>query len=187
MTVRFMDEDSATGLLPCVRRAMFSEPLLAHPAEIGGVHPTWQPHPGDDGDRDPDHDDPDDEQHMVLAANRPPRRCNDPDTRQDDCLCDCAHGAGDHTGPLNECHSGAGTDSSGRWFDRGPAYHGSREGLMEAILLTASAGLHASAIRRPLPLRRSQRPNRIDRRGPAGGDQAGCERENGQYQRATRE
>ena len=46
---------------------MFSAPLLAHPAEIGGVHATWHLHPGDDDDRDQRYDDADDEQHIVLA------------------------------------------------------------------------------------------------------------------------
>ena len=50
---------------------MFSEPLLAHPAEIGGgVDATWHTHPGDDDDADQHHDDADDEQHMVVAANQ---------------------------------------------------------------------------------------------------------------------
>ena len=48
---------------------MFGEPLLAHPAEIGGVHATWHPHPRDDADRDQHDADPDDEEHMVV---RPP-------------------------------------------------------------------------------------------------------------------
>ena len=47
---------------------MFSEPLLAHPAETGGVYTTWHPHPGDDGDRGQRDDDADDEQHVVLVA-----------------------------------------------------------------------------------------------------------------------
>jgi hypothetical protein len=49
---------------------MFSEPLLAHPAEIGGVDATWHPHLGDDDDRDRHYDNADDEQHMVVAANQ---------------------------------------------------------------------------------------------------------------------
>jgi hypothetical protein len=49
---------------------MFSEPLLAHPAEIGGVDATWRTHPGNDDDRDQHHDEADDEQHMVVAANQ---------------------------------------------------------------------------------------------------------------------
>ena len=69
---------------------MFSEPLLAHPAEIGGVHATWHPHPGDDADRDQHDSDADDEQHMVLAGFR--SAYNDPHTRQGDCLCASAHG-----------------------------------------------------------------------------------------------
>lgn len=61
-------DESPTGPLQRVRRAMFSEPLLAYPAEIGGVDATWHPHPGDDDDRHQRHDDADDEQHMVVAA-----------------------------------------------------------------------------------------------------------------------
>ena len=52
-----------------MRRAMFGEPLLAHPAEIGGVHAAWQPHPGDDDDRDQRHHKADDQQHMVAAQS----------------------------------------------------------------------------------------------------------------------
>ena len=47
---------------------MFSEPLLAHPAEISGIHATWYPHPRDDADRDQHDADADDEEHMVVAA-----------------------------------------------------------------------------------------------------------------------
>jgi len=47
---------------------MFSEPLLAHPAEIGGVDATWHRHPRDDADRDQHDADADDEEHMVVAA-----------------------------------------------------------------------------------------------------------------------
>jgi hypothetical protein len=46
-----------------MRRAMFSEPLLAHPAETRGVDAGWHTHPGDDDDRDQHDDEPDDEQH----------------------------------------------------------------------------------------------------------------------------
>jgi len=49
---------------------MFSEPLLAHPAEIGGVHPAWHPHPRNEADRDQHDPDADDEEHMVVAASR---------------------------------------------------------------------------------------------------------------------
>jgi hypothetical protein len=49
---------------------MFSEPLLAHPAKIGGVDATWHTHPGNDDDRDQHDDDADNEQHLVLAAFR---------------------------------------------------------------------------------------------------------------------
>lgn len=53
-----------------MRSAMFSEPLLAHRAEISGVHATWHPHPRDDADRDQHDADADDEEHMVVAAIR---------------------------------------------------------------------------------------------------------------------
>ena len=49
---------------------MFGKPLLAHPAERGGVQTTWHPHPGDDDDRDRHDDEADDEQHKVPAATR---------------------------------------------------------------------------------------------------------------------
>jgi len=68
---------------------MFSEPLLAHPAEIGGVDATWHRHPRDDADRDQHDADADDEEHMGVAANQP---YSDPDTRPDDCLSPCAQG-----------------------------------------------------------------------------------------------
>src|SRR5512138_90798 len=58
---------------------MFREPLLAHPAEIGGLHAAWHPHPRDDADRDRHDGDGEDEQHMILAALR--SASNDPDTR----------------------------------------------------------------------------------------------------------
>lgn len=69
---------------------MFGEPLLAHPAEIGGVDATWHPHPWDDDERDQPDNDADDEQHMALGAFSSAR--NDPDTRQRDCLCASARG-----------------------------------------------------------------------------------------------
>jgi len=47
---------------------MFSEPSLAHPAQIGGVDAPWHTHPGNDDDRDQHDEDADDEQHLVLAA-----------------------------------------------------------------------------------------------------------------------
>jgi hypothetical protein len=46
-----------------VRRAVFSEPVLAHPAEIGGVDATWHAQPGDEAERDQHDGDTDDEQH----------------------------------------------------------------------------------------------------------------------------
>lgn len=78
---------------------MFGEPLLAHPAKIGGVHAAWHPYPGDDDDRDQRDDDADDEQHLVLAAFTSAH--GDPDTRQGDCLCACAHGVGQSTPGLS--------------------------------------------------------------------------------------
>lgn len=71
---------------------MFSDPSLAHRAEIGGVYATWHPHPGDDDDRDQHDDDADDEQHLVLAAFG--SAYDDLDTRHGDSLCACAHGVG---------------------------------------------------------------------------------------------
>jgi len=53
-------------LLQGVRRAMFSEPLLAYPAETTGVHATWYPHPRDDADGDQHDTDADDKEHMVV-------------------------------------------------------------------------------------------------------------------------
>ena len=47
---------------------MVGEPLLAHPAEMGGIYATWHPYSGKDDDRDQSDDDADDEQHRVLAV-----------------------------------------------------------------------------------------------------------------------
>jgi hypothetical protein len=47
---------------------VFSEPLLAYPAEIGGVHATWHPHSGDDDDEQQRDDDTEDEQHMFAES-----------------------------------------------------------------------------------------------------------------------
>jgi hypothetical protein len=47
---------------------MFSEPLLAHPAETGGVGASWHPHPADDADRDQYDADADHQEHMGVAA-----------------------------------------------------------------------------------------------------------------------
>jgi hypothetical protein len=48
---------------------MFSEPALAHPAEIGGVDATLRrSHPVEDGDREQDDADADGKQHMGVAA-----------------------------------------------------------------------------------------------------------------------
>lgn len=46
---------------------MFGEPLLAHPAEIGGVHATWHPHSRHDHDGDQHDDGGEDEQHRAMA------------------------------------------------------------------------------------------------------------------------
>jgi hypothetical protein len=73
---------SSTGaLLPGVRRTMFSEPLLAHPAKIGGVPAAWHPHRRDNDDRNPRDDEAENEQHMVarpkssVGAQRSWHRC----------------------------------------------------------------------------------------------------------------
>jgi hypothetical protein len=51
-----------------VRRAMFSEPLLAHPTETGGADAARHPHPREDADRDQHDGGANDEEHMVVAA-----------------------------------------------------------------------------------------------------------------------
>jgi len=56
------------ALLRWVRGAMFGQPLLAHPAERGGIRTANYPHSGDDDDRDRHDDEADDEQHRVLAV-----------------------------------------------------------------------------------------------------------------------
>src|SRR4030095_11126675 len=65
-----------------MRRAMFGQPSLAHPAEMGGVLATWHPHSWDHHGRD-QHDDTDDEQHVVLAERDPlpayDDRCTSPE------------------------------------------------------------------------------------------------------------
>jgi hypothetical protein len=79
-------------LLQGVRRAMFSEPLLTHPAETGGGEAVGHPHLRDDGDRDQHEAYGDDEEHMVVAA-----MCSayiNGDRRPGDCLCACAQGIG---------------------------------------------------------------------------------------------
>ena len=45
---------------------MFSEPLIAHPAEIGGVPAAWHSHRRDNDDRNPRDDEAENEQHMVA-------------------------------------------------------------------------------------------------------------------------
>ena len=79
---------------------MFGEPLLAHPAEIGGVHATRHTHPENYDDRHQHHDEADDEQHMVAAHQA---AYSNPDTRPADCLCACAH---DHGLGRLHVHSG---------------------------------------------------------------------------------
>lgn len=49
---------------------MFGEPLLAHRAEIGGIHASWCQHSGDNHNRDQHDDDANGEQHMVFAVIR---------------------------------------------------------------------------------------------------------------------
>jgi hypothetical protein len=59
-------------LLQEVRRAVFGEPLLAHPAELAGVNATWHPHPTDEAARDQDDTDADtddDEEHMLSPQS----------------------------------------------------------------------------------------------------------------------
>jgi hypothetical protein len=56
--------------LSCRRRAVLSKPLLAHPAEIRGVHATSPSHPRNADDRDQRDDKADDKQHMALGAAR---------------------------------------------------------------------------------------------------------------------
>jgi len=90
---RFVESKSATGslmkLLQGVRRAKFTEPLVAHPAE--SVHPIS--HPGHYGDRDRKQDsEGDDEQHGWSPQSR--RRISNLDRRQGNCLCACEHGIG---------------------------------------------------------------------------------------------
>src|SRR3954471_4608020 len=51
-------------------RSMFGEPLLAHPAEMSGVHPTWHAHSGEDDDRSQRGDHSEDEQHGVSRRNQ---------------------------------------------------------------------------------------------------------------------
>src|SRR5690349_17310416 len=66
---------------------MFSEPLLAHAAEVGGLNAAWHPHPRNDADRD-QHDADDKEEHRVVAAiSRIAILTRGPLT----CLCACAH------------------------------------------------------------------------------------------------
>jgi len=51
-----------------MRPALFREPLLAQPAEVGGVHASRYSYPRDDDDREQHDDDAGSEQHKVLAA-----------------------------------------------------------------------------------------------------------------------
>ena len=84
-------------LLQGLRRAMFSEPLLTHPAETGGGEAIWHPHLRDDADRDQyeaygDDEEHEDEEHMVVAA-----MCSayiNGDREPGNCLCACAQGIG---------------------------------------------------------------------------------------------
>jgi hypothetical protein len=77
---------------------MFSEPSLAHPAEIGRVSAMGQPHSGDDDDRDRHDDDGENEQHRFSLLSGPrsrvPSAFHDHDTRQAECLCACAQASG---------------------------------------------------------------------------------------------
>jgi hypothetical protein len=63
-----------------VRRPLFGEPLIAHPAPCARVHATWHPHSANDYNRDQHDNYADNQQHMVLdlaAAPRPPTHCID--------------------------------------------------------------------------------------------------------------
>jgi hypothetical protein len=58
-----------------VRRPLFGEPLIAHPAPCARVHATWHPHSANDYNRDQHDNYADNQQHIVLdlaAAPRPP-------------------------------------------------------------------------------------------------------------------
>ena len=58
-----------------MRRPLFGEPLIAHPAPCARVHATWHPHSANDYNRDQHDNYADNQQHMVLdlaAAPRPP-------------------------------------------------------------------------------------------------------------------
>ena len=58
-----------------MRRPLFGEPLIAHPAPCARVHATWHPHSANDYNRDQHNNYADNQQHMVLdlaAAPRPP-------------------------------------------------------------------------------------------------------------------
>jgi hypothetical protein len=70
---------------------MFSEPLLAHPAEIGGVHATQHSHPADDDGRD-QHDDAGENEQRVVLAESYLAAYDDPRTSVGNCLCACAQG-----------------------------------------------------------------------------------------------
>jgi Flp pilus assembly protein TadB len=82
------DRSTRLTFVQRMRRAMFSEPLLAHRAETRGVHATWHPHPGNDDQRDQRRNDADDKQHRDSRR----REYHHPDTRHRDCLCACAQG-----------------------------------------------------------------------------------------------
>jgi hypothetical protein len=71
---------------------MLSEPLLAHPAEIGGIHPTERPHPGNADHHDERRDEADDIQQWLLQR-RVSAPKNNHDTRQGKCLCTYAQDA----------------------------------------------------------------------------------------------
>src|SRR3954471_6567147 len=56
-----------------MRRAMFSEPLLAHPAETRRVRATEHPHPGNDDDPDQCGNKADKKQHRDPRVEVSPR------------------------------------------------------------------------------------------------------------------
>jgi hypothetical protein len=89
---------------------MFSEPFVAHPAEIRGVDGTRHTHSGNYEDRHQHHDEADDEQHMVATSQA---AYSNPDTRPADWLCACAQ---DHRAPRTLEMSGLRGDVESTWL-----------------------------------------------------------------------
>ncbi len=101
-----------------VRRAVFGEPLLAHPAERRGVQAARQPHFWDGHDRDQHDDDTKGKQHVVLACNQVPSCSTILTLLPGTCLCACAHGAA----CLRERHGGGEHEESGGGCTPGRMY-----------------------------------------------------------------